>query len=117
MRLVVEETPMGPGTKMGMIGTRETPDTTRMLQTIDQPEALMTGGILQGSDKNSLVKINDLSSVVLGGSPGTVEFSVGSEVKIELEQPRIYATCSKIAEKGTVTSFMLRYSDQRLSQQ
>ena len=74
MKLVVEETPTGPGTKMGMIGTRETPDTTRMLQTIDQPEALMTEGILRGSNKKSIIKINDLPSVVVGGSLGTMEF-------------------------------------------
>ena len=97
MRLVVEETSTSLGTKMGMTGMKETPDTTRMLQTIDQPEALMTEGILRGSDKKSLIKINDLPSAVLGGSPGTVEFSVGSEVRIGLEQPRIYATCSTIA--------------------
>ena len=66
IRLVVEETPTGPGTKMDMIGTRETPDTTRMLRTIDHPGALMTEEILRGSNKKSLLKINYLLSVVLG---------------------------------------------------
>ena len=93
MKVVVEETPTGPGTKTGMIDTRETLATTRMLQAIDQPGALTTEEILRGSNKKSLLKINDLPSVVLGGSPGIVEFSVGSEVKTELEQPRTYATC------------------------
>lgn len=31
MMLVEEETPKGPGTQMGMTGTRGTPDTIRML--------------------------------------------------------------------------------------
>lgn len=66
MKLVLEETLMGLGAKMSMIGTRETPDTTRMHQAIDQPGALMTEEILRGNNEKSLLKTNDMPSVVLG---------------------------------------------------
>ena len=117
MMLFGEETPTGPGTKMGMISMKETPGITRTLQAIDQPGALMIGETLLGSDKKSLLKTNDLLSVVLRGSPGRVGFSVDSEVKIGLEQPMIYTTYSMIAERGMVTIFLPQHRDQKLSRQ
>ena len=92
MKLVVEETLMGPGTKMGMIGMKENRNIIKMPQTIDQPEALITGETLQRNNKKFPVKISDLPNTVLVGSPDTAEFSAGSEAKKRLEHPKL-ATC------------------------
>ena len=62
MMLVGEETPKGPGIKMGTTGTRVTPAIIRTLRAVDQPEALKTGGILPGSDKKCLLRTSDQQS-------------------------------------------------------
>ena len=85
MMLVGEETPKGPGIKMGTIGMRGTPDTITMLRAVDQPGALKTGGILLGSNKKCLLKTSDQPSEALGGSPGTVECSADIETKKDPE--------------------------------
>ena len=78
---------------MVTIGMKGIPGTTKTLQTLDQPGVLITEENLLGSNMGFLININDLSSAVLGSSPGTVEFSAGSEIRISLEWPRIYAMC------------------------
>ena len=65
MNLVVEETLMGPSTKMGTIGMKEIPSTTKTLQTIDQPEVLITEETLQGNGRRFLIEISDQPSAVL----------------------------------------------------
>ena len=68
MMLVAEETLTGRGTKRVTIGMKETPGTTKTLQTFDQPGALVTEEILRGIDTESLIKINDLPSTMLGAA-------------------------------------------------
>ena len=85
MMLVEEETPANPGTRTGMTGMRETSDTTRMFQTIDQPGVLIIEEVLLGNDKRSLHRISNQPSEALGGSPGIVECLVDLEAKKDLE--------------------------------
>ena len=59
MMLVEGETPKGPGIRMGMIGTRGTLDTIRMLRTVDQPKVLKTEEIHPESDKKRLLRTSD----------------------------------------------------------
>ena len=92
MKLVAEETLVGSCTEIGMTGMKESSDTTRMPQTIDQPGVLITEETLQGNSRKFLIKISDPLSVVLGGSPGIAESFAGSVVKKEAKQLRIYAT-------------------------
>lgn len=85
--VLAEETPTSVGTMMATIDMKESLDITTMLQVSDQLGVPIAKRSLQELNKKSLIKI------VLGGSPGTVECSAGSEAKIELGSPKICAIC------------------------
>ena len=67
MKLVIEETLTGPGTKMGTISMKEILGTTTMLQIIDQPGALIIEETLQGNSKKLLIRIKRPTERSAGG--------------------------------------------------
>lgn len=85
MMLVEGETPKGPGIQMGMTGTRGTPDTIRMLRTVDQPEVVNTEEIHPESDKKRLLRTSDQQCEAQRGSPDRVGCSISSETKKDRE--------------------------------
>ena len=79
MMLVEEEIHKGIGTQMGMTGTKGIHSTT---MTTDQQEVLKPEEVpTEISSKRHHSKTSDQQSRTLGGSPGTMGCSVGSEAK------------------------------------
>ena len=86
MTLVEEETHRGTDIPMGTTGTRVSPNITMI---VDQRGVLLA----EISSQKRHPKINDQQSRMLGGGPGAMECSAGSEARKDSERLKICATC------------------------
>ena len=93
MMLVVEKIPTGLDMIMVMIGMRESLGTFTMYPISGQQGALIAIGNPREPRKKFLDGTSDQLIEMLGGSPGTAEYSVSSEAKRELGLPKIYGMC------------------------
>ena len=86
MTLVERETHRETNILMGTIGTKGNPNITMI---VDQQGVLLT----EINSQKYRPGISDQQSRMLGGGPGAMECSAGSEARKDSEQLKICATC------------------------